>query len=739
MKIKDVAKNRSYLLTVFVVLIVGALITLGLLLAKMNSYVVENGELSLDAVDEQIQQTFDLQLDNCYRQLQFISDYVYDGKQIDLDDELAKEFFSMWQAKFDAELLFMKENGSILRTDGTESKLDISNSLLMKLKEGKNIAKIISTKYKQENDSEFLMAIPCKEYVVDGQTCNALGAVINREKLDSLLKISGYGGKAYIFMINKEGYVIYSNIDGNKYFQNYNLLKHLVVEAEMSEAQAQALKKSFDNRETGAELFKNGKAFYLGYRPINNNDAMIVTIIPKRVVDNSLVSYQNTVFLISIVMGLAIVLLFTGLSYSASKVKIANEEMKFKELELKNMKELEKVNRNLELAQKTTAEALMNAENANKAKTDFLASMSHDIRTPMNAIVGMTSLIEHDCDNSDKVKEYTKKIDIASHQLLGIINDVLDMNKIESGKMVLRNIDFSIVELIEEVETGFIFRTQEKNQSFEVIKKNIKHEWVNADKNRIVQILNNLLSNAVKYTAVGGDIKFLIQECDTTSKTYAKYKFAVEDNGMGMDPSFKDKIFDAFTREETSFTNKIQGTGLGMAITKNLIEAMGGAIKVESEKGKGSTFEVLLDLKIVNKDIVEKEEKTKETYDDILRGMRFLCAEDNEINAEILEELLKMEGATCTICDDGEKIVEAFKESNDYDAILMDVQMPIMNGYEATKLIREMDKDIIIIAMTANAFSEDIQHSLEAGMNAHVSKPVDMKVLKKTIFDLKNK
>lgn len=477
----------------------------------------------------------------------------------------------------------------------------------------------------------------------------------------------------------------------------------------------------------------------MGYRPINNNDAMIVTIIPKSVVDNSLVSYQNTVFLISIIMGLTIVLLFMGLTYSSSKVRIANEEMKFKELELKNMKELEEVNRNLELAQKTTAEALMNAENANKAKTDFLASMSHDIRTPMNAIVGMTSLIEHDCDNSDKVKEYTKKIDIASHQLLGIINDVLDMNKIESGKMVLRNNDFSIVELIEEVETGFIFRTQEKNQSFEVIKKNIKHEWVNADKNRIVQILNNLLSNAVKYTAVGGDIKFLIQECDTTSKTYAKYKFVVEDNGMGMDPSFKDKIFDAFTREETSFTNKIQGTGLGMAITKNLIEAMGGAIKVESEKGKGSTFEVLLDLKIVNKNTVKKEEKLEETYDDILRGMRFLCAEDNEINAEILEELLKMEGATCTICDDGEKIVDAFKESNDYDAILMDVQMPIMNGYEATKLIREMDKDIIIIAMTANAFSEDIQHSLEAGMNAHVSKPVDMKVLKKTIFDLKNK
>lgn len=731
-------KNKSYILVIFVMLIILTLITLSLLFRKMGSYVVENGELSLDAVDEQIQQTFDLQLDSCYKQLQFISDYLYEDEQIDLSVESTKEFFDIWQEEFDAELLFMKENGSITRTDGTNSKLDISSSLLMELKEGKNIAKIISTKYKQESGSGFLMAIPCEEYIVNGEAYNALGAVLDREKLDSLLKISGYGGKANIFMIDKEGYVVYSNKGDDKYFQNYNLLKHLVAETEMIETQAKNLKKSFENRETGADFFKKGKAYYLGYRPINNNDAMIVTIIPKSIVDNSLISYQNTVFLISIGMGLVIVLLFMGLTYSTSKVKIANEEMKFKELELRNLKELEEVNKNLELAQKATVEALMSAENANKAKTDFLASMSHDIRTPMNAIVGMTSLIERDCDNSDKVKEYAKKIDISSHQLLGIINDVLDMNKIESGKMVLRNNDFSILELIKEVETGFNFRTQEKNQSFEVIKKNIKHEWANADKIRIVQILNNLLSNAVKYTQVGGDIKFLIQECNTASKTYAKYKFVVEDNGMGMDPSFKDKIFDAFTREETSFTNKIQGTGLGMAITKNLLEAMGGAIKVESEKGKGSKFEVPLDLKIVNKDIVEKEE-IEESYDDILKGMNFLCAEDNEINAEILEELLKMEGATCTICDDGEKIVEAFKKSNDYDAILMDVQMPVMNGYEATKLIREIDKKITIIAMTANAFSEDIQHSLEAGMNAHVSKPVDMKVLKKTIFDLKNK
>ena len=240
---------------------------------------------------------------------------------------------------------------------------------------------------------------------------------------------------------------------------------------------------------------------------------------------------------------------------------------------------------------------------------------------------------------------------------------------------------------------------------------------MNGDQVHLIQIFSNLLSNAVKYTQEGGEIQFFVEECETKSSVYAKYRFLVSDNGMGMSADFKDTIFDAFTRAESSLTNKIQGTGLGMAITKNLVEAMGGTIDVESELGQGSCFEVLLDLKI---------------------------AEDNELNAEILIELLKIEGAECTICENGEEILKAFEQSapGDYDMILMDVQMPVMNGYEATKAIRrsshELAKKIPIIAMTANAFSEDIQHSLAAGMNAHISKPVEMKVLEKTIRSIKS-
>ena len=416
------------------------------------------------------------------------------------------------------------------------------------------------------------------------------------------------------------------------------------------------------------------------------------------------------------------------------------------ELHLQTMKEMEVVNQKLKKAKNVATEALQTAENANKAKTDFLSNMSHDIRTPMNAIIGITSLIRHDAGNKAKVIEYADKIDISSQHLLGIINDVLDMSKIEAGKTVFKYSDFSILDLVQELNTIFHTQIYEKQQTLTIIKENIQHEWVNGDQVHLIQIFSNLLSNAVKYTQEGGEIQFFVEECETKSSVYAKYRFLVSDNGMGMSADFKDTIFDAFTRAESSITNKIQGTGLGMAITKNLVEAMGGTIDVESELGQGSCFEVLMDLKIAEDRTVAlaAQEETDKQDGNILQGMRFLCAEDNELNAEILTELLKIEGAECTICENGEEILKAFEQSapGDYDMILMDVQMPVMNGYEATRAIRrsshELAKTIPIIAMTANAFSEDIQHSLTAGMNAHVSKPVEMKVLEKTIRSIKS-
>ena len=426
--------------------------------------------------------------------------------------------------------------------------------------------------------------------------------------------------------------------------------------------------------------------------------------------------------------GLLIVLLLTGFVFM---IMLLHRTQESENTVVKLNKKLQK--------------ALEQAKTASVEKSNFLFNMSHDIRTPMNAVIGMTSLIRHDAGNKDKVIEYADKIDVSSQHLLGIINDILDMSKIEAGKTVFKYDDFSILNFIQEINNLFHSQIDEKKQIL-TTKKNIRHEWVNGDQLHLMQIFNNLLSNAVKYTQEGGEIQFLVEECETNSSVYAKYRFLVRDNGIGMSADFKDKIFDAFTRAENSVTNKIQGTGLGMAITRNLVEAMGGTIDVESELGQGSCFEVLIELRIAEDRTVAlaAQEDTDEQDGNILQGMRFLCAEDNELNAEILTELLKIEGAECTICENGEEVLKAFEQSapGDYDMILMDVQMPVMNGYEATKAIRrsshELAKTIPIIAMTANAFSEDIQHSLAAGMNAHVSKPVEMTVLEKTIRSIKS-
>ena len=732
------SKNR-FVPLLFALLIITVVVS-EILFAKMNSYVETNGKLSLDAVDEQLQQTYDLQLDSYYSQLHLIGNYLIHDSNISLVEN--QKFLNSWQNELDSQILFIKENGTAITADGTRCRLDISNQLLMDLKNNKNIAKLVPLSYKQESGSGFLMAIPCDEYYIDGESYTAIGSVMDSKKLNSVLNFNGYDGKAFIFMVNKSGTVIYTNQSKKELVQNYSLIKHLKIEDAIRDEQAQKLEKAIQNNEQGVELFGNDKPFYLGYRPIQNNDSMLVCIVSKGVVDNSLVSYQRMVLLIAIVLCIVIFILFMGLSISISKMKLTNQKMKYeernKEIQERNLKELANINKNLKIAQTATSQALEVAENANQAKTNFLSNMSHDIRTPMNAIVGMTTLLQKDCGNEEKVKEYAKKIEVSSKHLLGIINDVLDMNKIESGKTTLNYTDFSILEFVEQINTIFRLQMDEKQQSFEIHVENISHEWVHADSVHLMQIFSNLLSNAVKYTQDGGHIQLWLEELSSKSSVYAKYRFLVVDNGMGIEDSFKDKIFDAFTREENSVTNRIQGTGLGMAITKNLLDAMGGTIQVESEKGKGSCFEILLDLKIVKKH--EVVSPNNENRSESISGMKFLCAEDNELNAEILEELLKYEGAECVICENGKEVVETFKQSKpgEYDMILMDIQMPIMNGYEATLKIRSFDQDIPIIAMTANAFSEDIQHSLSAGMDAHISKPVDMQVLKRVVQNIKS-
>ena len=734
----------------FLILIFLNLIFVKFLLNRMNSYIAENGKSSMGAVVEQIQQTYDLQVNGYYSRLHMLEDFLTQEGVRSIELDRNKKFFEAWQKESESTLIFLQENGKAITTDGTKLRVDMPSKLLLDLRNGYNIGKLVSLDYNQKKKDGYLVAIPCQEYTIKGETYTAIGTLYDHSKLDSMLSVKSYNGNAYLFMLDNDGNITYTNQKEDKFFRNYFLLKHLKGDQAITEEEADSLQKKLDGREQGVELVESDKPYYLGYCPIENNNTMLICIVEKSVVDNVLRDYQKTIVFETILMAGFILLLFAGLFYSISRRSLAEQKAEYEkrnnEIQTQAMKEMEESNKKLKKAKNITTEALQTAENANKAKTDFLSNMSHDIRTPMNAIIGMTSLIRHDAGNKAKVIEYADKIDISSQHLLGIINDVLDMSKIEAGKTVFKYTDFSILDFITELNTIFHSQIDEKNQTLTIIKENIRHEWVNGDQVHLMQIFSNLVSNAVKYTQEGGKIQFLVEECETKSSVYAKYRFLVSDNGMGMSADFKDTIFDAFTRAESSMTNKIQGTGLGMAITKNLVEAMGGTIDVESELGQGSCFEVLIDLRIAEDRFVSSAEQAEkdEPAGNVLKGMRFLCAEDNELNAEILMELLKIEGAECTICENGKRVLEAFEQSapGDYDMILMDVQMPVMNGYEATKAIRrsshELAKTIPIIAMTANAFSEDIQHSLAAGMNAHVSKPVEMKVLEKTIRSIKS-
>ena len=734
----------------FLILIFLNLIFVKLLLNRMNSYIAENGKSSMGAVVEQIQQTYDLQVNGYYSRLHMLEDFLTQEGVRSIELDRNKKFFEAWQKESESTLIFLQENGKAITTDGTKLRVDMPSKLLLDLRNGYNIGKLVTLDYNQKKKDGYLVAIPCQEYTIKGETYTAIGTLYDHSKLDSMLSVKSYNGNAYLFMLDNDGNITYTNQKEDKFFRNYFLLKHLKGDQAITEEEADSLQKKLDGREQGVELVESDKPYYLGYCPIENNNTMLICIVEKSVVDNVLRDYQKTIVFETILMAGFILLLFAGLFYSISRRSLAEQKAEYEkrnnEIQPQAMKEMEESNKKLKKAKDITTEALQTAENANKAKTDFLSNMSHDIRTPMNAIIGMTSLIRHDAGNKAKVIEYADKIDISSQHLLGIINDVLDMSKIEAGKTVFKYTDFSILDFITELNTIFHSQIDEKNQTLTIIKENIRHEWVNGDQVHLMQIFSNLVSNAVKYTQEGGKIQFLVEECETKSSVYAKYRFLVSDNGMGMSADFKDTIFDAFTRAESSLTNKIQGTGLGMAITKNQVEAMGGTIDVESELGQGSCFEVLIDLRIAEDRFVSSAEQAEkdEPAGNVLKGMRFLCAEDNELNAEILMELLKFEGAECTICENGKRVLEAFEQSapGDYDMILMDVQMPVMNGYEATKAIRrsshELAKTIPIIAMTANAFSEDIQHSLAAGMNAHVSKPIEMKVLEKTIRSIKS-
>ncbi|MDE7234980.1 MAG: response regulator, partial [Ruminiclostridium sp.] len=384
------------------------------------------------------------------------------------------------------------------------------------------------------------------------------------------------------------------------------------------------------------------------------------------------------------------------------------------------------------------------AKRANHAKTDFLSRMSHDIRTPMNAIIGMTAIAQMRLDDKERLADCLGKIESSSRYLLSLINEVLDMSKIESGKFVLNEEEFKISELVAAVVEMIRPVMNAKKHEFHTNAAEIGHGCVIGDHVRIRQALVNILSNAAKYTSEGGRIEFTVTEKPTPENGVGCYEFIVRDNGIGMTQEFLDRLYEPFERASDVRVNKEQGTGLGMPITKNIIEMMNGEIAVESEPGKGTVFTVTIRLKLWEEAAPVSEEKSASASLGTFResnfsGIRALLVDDNALNLEIAEEILKMTGLEIETACDGKEAFERFSASPEgyYKIVFMDIQMPEMNGYEATAAIRSLNrgdaKTVPIVAMTANAFAEDVRAAKDAGMDEHIAKPLDFERLKEVL------
>lgn len=693
---------------------------------------------------------------------------------------------------------------------------------------------------------------------------------------------TAYGSQNETYILKSNGTRMHDSVSPDHIIQAYNVLKVL---EEMEGQTCPDLRAALERSSTISASFRyGGVEYYYCLTALEQYDTLLLFLIPASLVAPGTVNMVAAVIRMLLIIAVVLLAMFTLTLVLFARQQTSARLFRQEQENLRRQEELnqqlERSNSMLAEAKESAEQAFQIAEDANRAKSSFLSNMSHDIRTPMNAIVGFAALLDRDVDNPDKVREYTRKITSSSQHLLGLINDILDISKIEAGKTTLNLSEENLVDLIENIDAIIRPQMKAKRHTFELYSRELKHEQVVMDKLRLNQILLNLLSNAMKYTPEGGLVTLTVQELPQFNKQQAHFRFIVADNGYGMSREYQEKLFQAFTREEDSVTNKIQGTGLGMAITKNLLDLMGGKISVESEKGVGSTFTVdlelhiseqavdqsfwqthgivsmlaaddeevicrniqltmenagvkvdyvldgseavnavrqareeghpygvvLLDWNMPGMDGVEAARRIRQeapedapilvlsSYDwseieeaaqaagvdtflpkpffltsfrqrvervlsrgeapqkeeapdsagegSILSGMRILVAEDNEINMEILSELLDMSGASCDVCRNGQEVVDAFQRSTpgQYQLILMDVQMPVMNGYDATRAIRGLSHPLAagipIIAMTANAFAEDIRDALEAGMDAHVAKPVDMAVLEQTVREV---
>ena len=517
--------------------------------------------------------------------------------------------------------------------------------------------------------------------------------------LQNLLK--GYSKKSDgTILVSDQGRIIASN--------DRSLLQASTKNNEV----VQLLKKNKDSQHI--YHFKSKGAGYYGIM-LKQSNYYIFAYIPDSVVYESFITKTIAITFIYLIFVL-------GLRYISHRNNLA-----------RMAKEQEKEKAHQEELLKTAKKA----EAANAAKTEFLQRMSHDIRTPINGIIGMVEVGDHYRNDIEKQADCREKIKYASNTLLELVNEVLDMSKLESGEIVLEEVGFNIDQLSD--ETVVILEEVAKERNIQIIRegRSIAHPYLIGSPTHVKRVLMNVLSNAVKYNRDNGSIYISYKELESNKPGYSLFEFTCRDTGIGMSKEFQERIFEPFAQEHIGSRSKYVGTGLGMPIAKSLVEKMGGTIEFTSQEGVGSQFVIRIPFKMNPK---QKNETVKESTSASIKGLSVLLVEDNELNMEIARFIIENEGANVTCATNGKEAVNIYKKSPEFfDIILMDIMMPEMDGYEATKVIRSLDSKIPIVAMTANAFAEDKIKTKKAGMNAHLSKPLDKDTLVQVVAKLCNK
>jgi signal transduction histidine kinase len=710
-------KNQNYIIIGCIILII-VVITVLLTIRFYNSLQVQlftERQSHLTEMTVKISEVIDVTIETMQENADSVKYYV---EKNGINEENAADILQSLSEMLSVDkgvLLAMDNQGRYYSSEGIKGRWGSMEDLV--LQENEPVIRDFVIFGQKQSCIVFMDKLD-KEIVIneEGDTLSHVAFALPMDYLEDYLTISMFGDECYTYLINQDGRRLYKQTHSNRFIGNFNVLTALQVNEFVMGGDINDLIQSVENRELFCLEFKeleSDENYFVSTVPVKDTNWTMMLFVPTKVLGVQTSEFTNSVIWYFSCFAAAAVVICCCVLF----IIVTNRNDK------KMIMQQEENNQLL-------ARAAEEAKNANAAKSEFLAHMSHDIRTPINGILGMTNIAIKNKDNPERVDDCLHKISSAADHLLTLINDVLDMSSIESGKVVIAHKAMDIRLLINNCVS--IIEGQLATRNVEFIKNfpELEHPYVYGDELHLRQIFINILGNAVKFTPEGGKIEFRVKEL-SYEKDKVSYRFEFEDTGIGISEEFQKKIFDEFSQEGTGGRSTYQGTGLGMAISKKFVELMDGDISVKSKLGEGTCFtvEIVFD--------VDYDYQTTKNYGrkNQIRGMKILLVEDNELNMEIAREILKEEGAEITEAENGQIALERFVSSKpgSFDVIIMDVMMPVMNGYDATRAIRSSSHpqagSIPIIAMTANAYRQDVEMAMEAGMNAHVAKPINVKML----------